>query len=139
MKRKQIENSEVGELIKFFAISVIVVLLLLIKFDGVSLWSIFRSCIPGATAIRAVGRFMGFLMIPVVIVICWVVSVFCNSINAVTDFQAEKIIRIGIAVLFMIIMSDCIGNAVTGWLAIEYQEKVDGVEAPPSDLSLIHI
>jgi len=135
-KRKKGKDENV---INCVCLCVIVILALIVKVDGISLWSMFRRCIPGAAAIRAVGRFVGFLILPIAVVICWAIQGFSDSAATGTVFKKKYSMKLALVILFGMILFDSMGDFPLEWDAVEYKQKMDHIAAPPSDCKVMFI
>ncbi|MCI9045980.1 MAG: hypothetical protein HFG71_01655 [Hungatella sp.] len=117
---------------KTISISTIILYLLFIQISGHVIWKLFYSFLPGASAIRAVGRIFFFMIFPVSLIVSYASEYLLKK---------KKYRKIwGSLFIFLIIISNYDKNGVsTHWSTKESLDFEMGIKEPPSDCEAMFI
>ena len=131
------ENINVKRTYVVVLISIILSILLLLKLSGtsISLWYLVCQYIPGGSSIRATGRVMFFLSLPLAILFSYAGD---RSINS-GKTAGRRIILGGMGVLLLLLINIYIYPQYPEWNAAVEQERLNHVAEPPEDCEVFYL
>ena len=116
-------------------VAVILSLIFMIKIGDKTLWYIIYHYLPGGSALRAVGRYMFFLSLPVAIMVAY-------GGSHIPFLQGKAVYRNGIAILLLavVLVSNIrVGGVASSWTISEEEAEKEKVSAPPEECKVMYI
>lgn len=114
------------------SLTILVLMMLLIADGRFSLWYIIYSIIPGASAIRAVSRYLMFLCLPVGILLAWFGNDFCINRNR----RHKTAVFILMAILFIENMTNL---SLGAWNSSDRINFLKDIPVPPEDCEIMYV
>lgn len=114
------------------SLTILVLMMLLIADGRYSLWYIIYSIIPGASAIRAVSRYLMFLCLPVGILLAWFGNDFCINRNR----RHKTAVFILMAILFIENMTNL---SLGAWNSSDRINFLKDIPVPPEDCEIMYV
>lgn len=128
------------QLAKACGLCTIILYLCIVKIDDFSLWCIIKNFLPGASAIRAIGRLVGFLIIPTGICICLSLQLLTTQIRQSVGGNLHfNILTTALFLLFACLVVDTKSDFPMYWDANTYRTVLSSAAAPPDDCRIMFI
>ena len=126
---------------KALAFAVLVSLALTVKLndDGASLWQLVYSFFPGAKSIRAVGRYLLFLSVPMGLVTAVMGDMAFGRQNRGYGEQVRYRLGIGLLVVLLFMSNVHLSGVRTAWNREDSRAYVNSVVQPPEDCESFYI
>lgn len=117
-------------------IAVLLILFIILKFGETdSLWYIFYSIVPGASALRAVSRICQTLMLPVALIVAF----FADAAFARISNKALNTITICFAVGFAVLEYTWSGGVFAVWSKSSMQSVLAEIPPPPAQCEVMYL
>lgn len=118
------------------ALTVFLSMIMIIKVgDNKSLWYIIYKFVPGGTALRAVGRYLFYLALPVSILIAMAGEKICMS-----KFFKKYFYVCALGILALVVAGNVRKGAVKAeWKISDEVKMLDAVAAPPEDCKVMYV
>lgn len=114
------------------SLSILLLMVLLLSDRGYSLWYFVYLLVPGASAVRAVSRYLLFLGLPAGILLAW----FCGGFS-------EKKSALRKTAVFLLAVFLYVENMTSfqlgGWSSTSQSNFIESVSAPPEDCEIMYL
>ena len=116
-------------------ITLLLFFILLLRINEQSLWYLIYKALPGAAALRAVVRFLTFLVFPLGLFIGFVLNNYLKETNNFLNLKKFGILLIAC----WLFVENINSGMITYWTLKDAQAAIKNVSAPPSDCEIMYV